>query len=214
MQVVKPPIRQIQAKFSIKAQTHPRNNLWNSVNETCAVKQWNSCWVDWEKLQFSQVGTDVAILSDVLAWLQLWELQGICWFCCPSFCSRKERASGLTFGKCTAVHNKHLSLWAPQQNWLGLTHCTETSQKHIIRHLSASLSTPEAPSASFSLRCCRYFSFSAVHFCLPRPPSFKLKTALYFCSELPSAPHFFLCSSSTIPSRWCETLDLFPFFLT
>lgn len=109
MQVVKPPIRQIQAKFSIiKAQTHAVMKLWNTINETCNTKPWNSCWVHVVRLQRSQLGIDVAILSCVLAWMQVWELQGICWFCCPCFCSRKERASGLCFGKCIAVLNNGL----------------------------------------------------------------------------------------------------------
>lgn len=168
MQVVKPPIRQIQAKFSIiKAQTHTVMKLWNTINETCNIKQWNSCWVHVVRLQWSQLGIDVAILSYALAWMQVWELQGICWFCCPCFCSRKERASGLCFGKCIAVLNMGLSLWAPERDWLGLTHCAGTSRRHVLHQLPVTVSTPEAPSVGFLICYCCYLSFSAIHFYIP-----------------------------------------------
>lgn len=115
-------------------------------------------------------------------------MQGTCWFCCPSFCSRKERASGLCFGKCTSVHNKHLSFWASEHDWLGLTYCAGTSHKHILHQLSASVSCPEAPSAGFFL-CCFCFSFSAVHFCLP--PHFQVKKLPYISAQRPPFCSYF-----------------------
>lgn len=198
MQVVKPPIRQIQAKFSIiKAQTHAVMKLWNTINETCNIKQWNSCWVHVVRLQRSQLGIDVAILSYVLAWMQVWELQGICWFCCPCFCSRKERASGLCFGKCIAVLNNGL-VPLGSRAWLAGadTLCRNKPQAR----------SPPAPCYCLHSRkpLLGVFWFVAVvtcHFLLfisifPTSSSKKVCSENFLLSLI-----FFLCSSSTVPSR-------------
>lgn len=139
--------------------------------------------------------------------------QGPAGFVAPAFAEGRNELLALCLALCcvllpiiipcpSAFQNTAGWGWHSAQEWATSTSSTTS--------LLCRQSRSPCSRAVLFLCCCCCFSFTDVHFSLPPTPPWSKKLSCISAQRTPFFSFFFLCSSSTIPSRWCETLDLFP----